>query len=63
MTTKTTSTTSTSIVSIGISQRITAGAMCLFLGASLVFLVGMSPLSAAHNAAHDTRHSLGFPCH
>ena len=45
------------------SQRITAGAICLFLGASLVFLVGMSHISAAHNAAHDTRHSIGFPCH
>ncbi len=49
--------------SISVSQRMTAGAICLFLGASLVFLVGMSPMSAAHNAAHDTRHSIGFPCH
>ncbi len=49
--------------SISVSQLMTAGAICLFLGASLVFLVGMSPMSAAHNAAHDTRHSIGFPCH
>jgi cobalt transporter subunit CbtB len=48
---------------LSVSQRVTAGAICLFLGASLVFLVGMSHISAAHNAAHDTRHSIGFPCH
>jgi cobalt transporter subunit CbtB len=33
------------------------------LGAGLVYLAGFSFPSAAHNAAHDTRHSLGFPCH
>jgi cobalt transporter subunit CbtB len=46
-----------------VSQRVTAGVICLFLGASLMFLAGMSPMGAAHNAAHDTRHSIGFPCH
>ena len=49
--------------SLSVSQRITAGAVCLFVGASLVFLVGLSHISAAHNAAHDTRHTIGFPCH
>ncbi len=49
--------------SLSASHRLIAGAVCLFVGASLVFLVGMSHLSAAHNAAHDTRHSIGFPCH
>ncbi len=53
----------TSTQTLSVSQRMTAGAICLFLGASLVFLVGMSHISAAHNAAHDTRHSIGFPCH
>lgn len=33
------------------------------LGALLVFLTGFSYSSAVHNAAHDTRHSLAFPCH
>jgi cobalt transporter subunit CbtB len=53
----------TSTVSLSVTQRMTAGAICLFLGASLVFLVGMSHITAAHNAAHDTRHAIGFPCH
>jgi cobalt transporter subunit CbtB len=46
-----------------ISTRLAAGLMCLFMGAGLIFAVGLSNISAAHNAAHDTRHSIGFPCH
>ena len=49
--------------SVSVSQRIKAGLVCLFIGATLVFTVGLSHISAAHNAAHNTRHSLGFPCH
>ena len=26
-------------------------------------IVGFAPLEVIHNAAHDTRHSSGFPCH
>ena len=49
--------------SVSVSQRIQAGFVCLFIGASLVFMVGLSHINVAHNAAHDTRHSIGFPCH
>ncbi len=49
--------------SVSVSQRIRAGIICLFIGATLVFTVGLSHISAAHNAAHNTRYSLGFPCH
>lgn len=33
------------------------------LGALLLAGVGFSHIPALHNAAHDTRHSNGFPCH
>jgi cobalt transporter subunit CbtB len=33
------------------------------LGVTLLWGVGFSHVEAAHNAAHDTRHSNGFPCH
>ena len=33
------------------------------LGLTIVFAVGLLPMDAAHNAAHDTRHSAAFPCH
>ena len=39
----------------------------IFFAALLGFFViggaGFSQIEAIHNAAHDARHSLGFPCH
>jgi cobalt transporter subunit CbtB len=35
----------------------------LLLGLVIVYGVGFSPFQQAHNAAHDTRHANGFPCH
>ena len=32
-------------------------------GALILFAIGFLPMEAAHNAAHDTRHALAFPCH
>jgi cobalt transporter subunit CbtB len=29
----------------------------------VIWAVGFSHIDVAHNAAHDTRHSAGFPCH
>lgn len=34
-----------------------------FLGLFVVGFVGFAHLEAVHNAAHDSRHSLAFPCH
>ncbi|HEY9538365.1 MAG TPA: CbtB-domain containing protein [Kiloniellaceae bacterium] len=48
--------------SISQSRRGIAAAT-LFFGLGLVFLTGFSHMDAAHNAAHDTRHALAFPCH
>jgi cobalt transporter subunit CbtB len=33
----------------------------LILGAAMLFAVGF--MDVAHNAAHDTRHAIAFPCH
>ena len=56
--------TTTTISSTRIlSQRTTAGLISLFMGLTMVFTVGLSHVSAVHNAAHDTRHAIGFPCH
>lgn len=35
----------------------------LAFGLLVVLAVGFAPAEAAHNAAHDTRHALAFPCH
>ena len=56
--------TTTTISSTRIlSKRTTAGIISLFIGLTMVFTVGLSHVSAVHNAAHDTRHAIGFPCH
>jgi cobalt transporter subunit CbtB len=33
------------------------------LGGFLIWGVAFSHIDVVHNAAHDTRHSTGFPCH
>jgi len=35
----------------------------LSLGALFIFIIGFSHIDVLHNAAHDTRHAAGFPCH
>jgi cobalt transporter subunit CbtB len=44
------------------SSLLHTGATLLF-GLLVLFAVGFAPAEAAHNAAHDTRHALAFPCH
>lgn len=38
-------------------------AVAALLGLGLVWLAGFASADALHAAAHDTRHSTGFPCH
>lgn len=33
------------------------------LGFVILLFVGFAPVQAVHNAAHDSRHSVSFPCH
>lgn len=35
----------------------------LLLGVVVLYCAGFVQTSAVHNAAHDMRHSQGFPCH
>ena len=44
------------------SRRLVAAATLAF-GLGLVFLAGFANSAAVHNAAHDTRHAMAFPCH
>jgi len=45
------------------SDTLAAAVFAALLGAFVVWAVGFSHIDIAHNAAHDTRHSTGFPCH
>jgi cobalt transporter subunit CbtB len=47
----------------GVSDRLIAAAALLFFGSFVIFGVGLAADPRMHNAAHDTRHSIGFPCH
>ena len=35
----------------------------LGFGIAMLYGVGFATTDAVHNAAHDTRHATGFPCH
>lgn len=37
--------------------------LVVFLGVSLLFAAGFAHSQVMHDAAHDTRHAVGFPCH
>jgi cobalt transporter subunit CbtB len=49
-----------------ISTRLDAvryGIAAILLGILLIGITGFAPLQAIHDAAHNTRHAVGFPCH
>ncbi|MGA1833785.1 MULTISPECIES: CbtB domain-containing protein [Rhizobium] len=54
--------TAAAAASVPASKIIPLG-MSALLGLFMVGFVGFSHLEVVHNAAHDTRHSLAFPCH
>ena len=42
---------------------IAAALAAVALGGAILFVVGFAPNRFLHAAAHDVRHSAGFPCH
>ena len=49
-----------------VSTRLDAvryGVAAILLGIVFIGVAGFAPLQAIHNAAHNTRHAVGFPCH
>jgi cobalt transporter subunit CbtB len=45
------------------SGTLAAAVFAALLGVFVIWAVGFSHIDIAHKAAHDTRHSAGFPCH
>ena len=58
-TTKLTAVQDTAIQSSALMQAVFA----LAIGGLIVFAAGFAQSQALHDAAHDVRHSTGFPCH
>ena len=54
----TTTTLATSTSSAALQRALAA-----FLGLFIVGFVGFAQLDVVHNAGHDYRHSMAFPCH
>lgn len=45
------------------AEALRASLVALSLGAFIIFAVGFAHTAEIHNAAHDTRHAMSFPCH
>jgi cobalt transporter subunit CbtB len=45
------------------TDNVIGGGIAALLGVLIIGVVGFSHVEAFHNAAHDVRHSNGFPCH
>ena len=50
-------------IAVDAAHRVAPAVLALLFGAFLVLGTGFAQPSTIHNAAHDGRHSLAFPCH
>ncbi len=48
---------------VSTNETLKARILAVAFGTAILFVVGFSHSTIAHNAAHDTRHALAFPCH
>lgn len=46
-----------------VSELKLAAAIAAVIGVFLIWGVGFAGAASIHEAAHDSRHSLSFPCH
>jgi cobalt transporter subunit CbtB len=46
-----------------ISAKIISAVVAIALGVTILSVIGFAPNDFIHAAAHDVRHSAGFPCH
>jgi cobalt transporter subunit CbtB len=57
------SNTISSAISTTIGERQITGFVVLAFALLLLAGAGFAGSDLVHNAAHDTRHAIGFPCH
>ncbi|MFY1664070.1 CbtB domain-containing protein [Pseudomonas sp. Pseu.R1] len=62
-TVQTVSTTSSTTSATQTTRRVLSACFAVSMGAVLLYFAGFSSMPALHNTAHDTRHTIGFPCH
>lgn len=49
--------------SAGRGTEVATALLVVLLGVMVVFGAGLAQAGWIHDAAHDTRHNLSFPCH
>lgn len=54
---------STAGLNIARQRTVAAALFAIVLGMFIIFGVGLAQPEILHNAAHDLRHSIAFPCH
>ena len=47
----------------GVRSEVVGAVSALFFGIFVVFMIGFAGASVLHEAAHNARHSMAFPCH
>ena len=55
--------TTTAFGAVSTRSRTLPLAMAALLGLFIVGFAGFAQMDVVHNAAHDYRHSMNFPCH
>ncbi|MGD9914226.1 MAG: CbtB-domain containing protein [Rhizobiaceae bacterium] len=55
--------TSTTVSAASASSRVMQLVLAAICGIFITGFVGFSHIEAVHNAGHDYRHSMAFPCH
>lgn len=50
-------------IAVGVPAKVLSLSAMAVLGGLLVGGVGFANIPAIHDAAHDVRHTLSFPCH
>ncbi len=59
----TTNTAAVRSLSAARAETLKAAFVALFIGLGLVYGAGFANSQSVHDAAHDSRHALSFPCH
>jgi cobalt transporter subunit CbtB len=53
----------TTLAGSAIRSEVIGAMSALIFGVFIVFTVGFAGASVLHEAAHNTRHAIAFPCH
>jgi cobalt transporter subunit CbtB len=53
----------TAVITDSRRDAVRYGIAAILLGIVFIGVTGFAPIQAIHDAAHNTRHAISFPCH